>query len=94
MAGNIYVPLYDDGKEKIQVNPSIGELKKRKPWIGRIKQAVETSPSMSAAARLVECDYKTFRKWAKLYGYWLPNQSGKGIPKKRIKIEICPCCMR
>ena len=37
--------------------------------MGRIKQAVEDSPSMSAFARLVECDYKTFRKWAKLYGY-------------------------
>jgi len=32
---------------------------------------------------LVGCDYKTFRKWAKLYGLWCPNQAGKGISKKR-----------
>ncbi len=50
---------------------------------GLIKQAIENSNSMTKACELVGCSYNTFKKWAKAYGLWKPNQSGKGISKNK-----------
>ncbi len=52
---------------------------------GRIKWAINQTLSMTQASSLLDCSYNTFKKYAKLYGLWSPNQSGKGIrkPKRR-----------
>ena len=50
---------------------------------GVIEQAILQSKSMSSACRLVGCSYNTFKKWAKAYGLWKPNQQGKGISKNK-----------
>ena len=92
MAGNIYVPLPEDTEEERKVIPPRSNFERPQPWIGRIEHAVKNTPSMRQASMLVGCDFKTFRKWAMLYGFWCPNQSGKGISKKRIKTNICPLC--
>lgn len=58
---------------------------------GRIKWAIKQSRSMTQASKIVGCSYTTFKKYAKLYGLWNPNQEGKGIPKRRtirLKTEI------
>ena len=55
---------------------------------GRIKWAIQQSLSMTQASKIVGCSYTTFKKYAKLYGLWNPNQEGRGIPKRRnIKIK-------
>ncbi len=94
MAGNVYVPLPENQDEERYVVPPRSNFERPPPWYGRIKQAVESTPSMRQASILVGCDFKTFRKWAKLYGLWHPNQSGKGISKKRVRTDMCPCCGR
>lgn len=48
---------------------------------GVIEQAILQSSSMTSACEIVGCSYNTFKKWAKAYGLWNPNQSGKGIRK-------------
>jgi hypothetical protein len=89
----IYVPLPENTDEVKYVVPPRSNFERRQPWIGRIKHAVRNTPSMRQASMLVGCDFKTFRKWAKLYGFWCPNQSGKGISKKRNRNQdICPLC--
>ena len=50
---------------------------------GVIEQAILQSSSMSSAVQLVGCSYNTFKKYAKRYGLWNPNQSGKGIGKSK-----------
>ena len=50
----------------------------------RIKWAIENSLSMRQASRLLNSSYNTFKKYAKQYGLWAPNQSGIGISKGRI----------
>ena len=92
MAGNIYIPLTEQGDPETKEIPPRSNFERKPPWFGRMKQAVENTPSMRQASILVGCDFKTFRKWAKLYGLWNPNQSGKGISKKRTNNNICPCC--
>lgn len=92
MAGNIYIPLTEQGDLETKEIPPRSNFERKPPWFGRMKQAVENTPSMRQASILVGCDFKTFRKWAKLYGLWNPNQSGKGISKKRTNNNICPCC--
>ena len=92
MSGNIYVPLPEKTDEERVVIPPRSNFERQPPRYGRMKQAVENTPSMRQASILVGCDFKTFRKWAKLYGLWNPNQSGKGIPKKRTRDNMCPCC--
>ena len=92
MAGNVYVPLPEKTDEKREIVKPRSNFERKPPWYGRMKQAVENTPSMRQACMLVGCDFKTFRKWAKLYELWSPNQSGKGIPKRRTVKDICPCC--
>jgi len=57
----------------------------KKPPIpkGVIENAIKESPSMIKASEYVGCAYNTFKKYAKLYGLWNPNQSGKGISKNK-----------
>ena len=50
---------------------------------GIIEQAILNSNSMTSACMKVGCSYNTFRKYAKRYGLWKPNQSGKGISKNK-----------
>ena len=88
----IYVPLPENTDEVKYVVPPRSNFERRQPWIGRIKHAVRNTPSMRQASMLVGCDFKTFRKWAKIYDLWFPNQSGKGISKKRNRTEFCPIC--
>lgn len=92
MVGSIYVPLPENTDEVRNVVPPRSNFERPQPWIGRIEWAVKQTPSMRQACILVGCDYKTFRKWAKLYGLWCPNQAGKGISKKRNRTEFCPIC--
>ena len=92
MAGNVYVPLPEKKDEKREVIKPRSNFERKPPWKARMKQAVESTPSMRQASILVGCDFKTFRKWAKLYGLWSPNQGGKGISKRRTPKDICPCC--
>ena len=55
---------------------------------GRIKWAISQSMRMTQASKIIGCSYTTFKKYAKLFGLWSPNQEGRGIPKrKRIKIK-------
>ena len=55
---------------------------------GRIVWAIKQSKSMTQASKIVGCSYDTFKKYAKLYDLWEPNQCGKGIPKRRrIKLK-------
>ena len=65
----------------------------RKPLSkGRIMWAIEQTLSLTKACELLDVSYPTFRKYAKLYrdedGISLfekyKNQSGKGIPKKKM----------
>ena len=50
---------------------------------GIIEQAILQSSSMSSAVQLVGCSYNTFKKYAKQYDLWKPNQSGRGIGKSK-----------
>ena len=50
---------------------------------GVIEQAIMNSNSMSSACKMVGTSYNTFKKWAKDYGLWKPNQSGRGISKNK-----------
>ena len=52
---------------------------------GRIKWCISETGglSMRQASKISGVSYPTFRKWAKLYGLWKPNQSGKGLSKKK-----------
>ena len=52
---------------------------------GRIEWSIRETGglSMRQASKISGASYPTYRKWAKLYGLWKPNQAGKGIPKKK-----------
>ena len=52
---------------------------------GRIEWSIRETGglSMRQASKISGASYPTFRKGAKLYGLWKPNQAGKGIPKKK-----------
>ena len=52
---------------------------------GRIKWCISETGglSMRQASKISGASYPTYRKWAKLFGLWKPNQAGKGIPKKK-----------
>ena len=50
-----------------------------------IESAIKQTKSMTQASMIIGCSYPTFRKWAKYFDLWKPNQSGKGISKKRMK---------
>ena len=52
---------------------------------GRIKWCISETGglSMRQASKISGASYPTFRKWAKLFGLWKPNQAGKGLSKKK-----------
>ena len=88
-----YIPLGEPTNQQSEVVPHRSNFERPPPWYGRIKSAVQSTPSMFQASKIVGCDFKTFRKWAKMYNLWFPNQSGKGISKKRnITRDLCPIC--
>ena len=88
-----YIPLGESINKQSEVVPPRSNFERPPPWYGRIKQAVQTTPSMFQASKVVGCDFKTFRKWAKIYDLWFPNQAGKGISKKRNRTtDLCPIC--
>ncbi len=88
-----YIPLGEPTNKQSEIVPPRSNFERQPPWYGRIKQAVQTTPSMFQASKVVGCDFKTFRKWAKIYDLWFPNQAGKGISKKRNRNQdICPLC--
>ena len=45
--------------------------------------AIETSTSAIEASKILGVQYKTFKRYAKIYGVWKPNQSGKGTSRPR-----------
>ena len=49
----------------------------------QIIEAIENTSSMISAARYLNVSRDKFNKFAKLYGLFKPNQSGKDIRKKR-----------
>ena len=49
-----------------------------------IQNAIEHTKSMTAAARYLHVSRDRFNRYAKLYGLFLPNQSGKGMEKSKI----------
>ena len=53
--------------------------------INEIKWAIGQTKSMTQASLLLHCSYNTFKKYAKLYDLWEPNQSGRGIRKPKSK---------
>ena len=57
-----------------------------------IEWAIEQTKSMTQASQLLHTSYNTFRKYAKLYELWNPNQSGRGIrkPKNKFKKQSDP----
>ena len=53
------------------------------------QQAILNSNSMTSACELIgNTSYNTFKKWAKIYDLWKPNQSGIGISKNRKFIPL------
>tara|TARA_B100000686_G_C16113700_1_gene629155 strand:+ start:229 stop:519 length:291 start_codon:yes stop_codon:yes gene_type:complete len=52
-----------------------------------IEWAINQTKSMTQASLLLHCSYNTFKKWAKIYEIWNPNQSGKGIRKPKNKFK-------
>ena len=50
---------------------------------GRIKWAISQTRSMTQASKMIGCCFTTFKKYALQYDLWKPNQSGRGIPKRR-----------
>jgi hypothetical protein len=88
-----YIPLGESINKQSEVVPPRSNFERQPPWYGRIKHAVQSTPSMFQASKVVGCDFKTFRKWAKIYDLWFPNQAGKGISKKRNRTtDLCPIC--
>lgn len=54
----------------------------------QIIHACNNSLSMAHAARSLNINYKTLRKWAKRLGCYKSNQRGKGISRDRVKGRI------
>jgi hypothetical protein len=50
--------------------------------IETIIEVCNSSKSMSQAAKKLEINYKTLKKYSKIIGVFNPNPSGKGISKK------------
>ena len=67
--------------------PDINRRRKyKRPLIKQdIEIAYRHSNSAAEAARYLGVSYKTFRKYAKLYGVFKTNQSGKGVPRAKLK---------
>ena len=56
---------------------------------GRIEWAISQTRSMTQASKMIGCCFTTFKKYALQYDLWKPNQSGRGIPKRRrLKMKI------
>ena len=53
--------------------------------ITEIRWAIDQTLSMTQASLLLHCSYNTFKKYAKRYGLWEPNQCGRGIRKPKSK---------
>lgn len=51
-------------------------------------EAINSSKSMREAGSKVNINFKTFCKYAKMFGVFRPNVSGKGISKKRSSIDL------
>ena len=54
----------------------------------QIIEAINSSSSMAEAGSKLPMNQKTFAKYAKLYGLYSPNPSGKGIKKHRPSINL------
>ena len=67
-------------------------FQKKPLTMNEIKWSINQTLSMTQASNLHHCSYNTFKKYAKLYGLWSPNQSGKGIrkPKNKFKHQTDP----
>ena len=50
---------------------------------GQIKWAIQQTKSMTQASKVLNVTYTTFKKYAKRYDLFKPNQEGRGIPKRR-----------
>jgi hypothetical protein len=50
----------------------------------QIIEASETTNSAAAAAAKLQIKYDTYKKYAKHFGVWKTNQSGKGISKPQL----------
>lgn len=50
-----------------------------------IREAISKSKSMAEASSKTTMNFKTFRKYAKEFHIYLPNPTGKGIYKPRMK---------
>jgi hypothetical protein len=53
----------------------------------QMKIAIENSNSMASASRMLGINFKTFKKYAKEFGLYKPNQGLKGGFKSKINIE-------
>ena len=53
-----------------------------------IIEAISSSLSMAEAGSKLPMNQKTFTKYAKIYGVYIPNQSGKGISKFKASIDL------
>jgi len=53
-----------------------------------IQNALKDSNSMSEASSKTTMNFKTFRKYAKKFGLYVPNQSGKGTIKPKASIPL------
>jgi hypothetical protein len=52
--------------------------------INTLREVCENSQSMAEAARKLEINYKTLRRYAKNFELFNPNPSGVGLTKKKI----------
>jgi hypothetical protein len=62
-------------------------FQKKPLTINEIKWAINQTKSMTQASLLLHCSYNTFKKYAKIYDLWEPNQSGRGIRKPKNKFK-------
>ena len=56
--------------------------------ISEMRTVCENSKSISAAAKELGMKYDTLKKYAQAHGFFNPNQSGKGIPKKYYGVQF------
>ena len=47
----------------------------------QLREAAAMYPTMRAAAKALNMDYQTFRKYVKRLGLWRTNQGGRGLKK-------------
>jgi hypothetical protein len=53
-----------------------------------VEYAIGETHSMAQAANYLNINYKTFKKWAKLYGLFNPNLKKIGIPKSKNRTGV------